>query len=258
MEIAQTSATNFVENLGSDVNLSLIVYGHKGSNSYADQTISCEGVEEVLSLSPVDKEVAKTKINNLEATGWTPIEGALVKASEVLGNYPSSEYRNVVILISDGEETCGGDPAEKAAELQSSEIGMVTNVIGFEVGDAAENQLKSTAKNGGGTYYSAYSSEELNTALAMMLQMECIAEEGSQLVENSLSVAQAFTECSSNLVSEWDDMIGVGGNGALSPDTMSSRACYEYSYDQYMARYNNIFDQIEGIYKDQTKEIKKH
>src|SRR5699024_2463307 len=48
-------------------------------------------------------------------------------------DYPADEYTNLVYVVSDGIETCDGNPVEVAESLSDSEIHPIVNVIGFGV-----------------------------------------------------------------------------------------------------------------------------
>ncbi|QKG83173.1 hypothetical protein GXN76_00980 [Kroppenstedtia pulmonis] len=63
--------------------------------------------------------------------------------------------KSVVYIVSDGVETCGGDPVKEAKDLHQSEIEAVVNIIGFDLNEAEEESLKKVAKAGGGSYKAA-------------------------------------------------------------------------------------------------------
>jgi hypothetical protein len=74
----------------------------------------------------------------LRGSGTTPIAGSLVSALDYIENTKDNDdygdcrpYR--VILVTDGAETCGGDPVEKAGDLIGADIKL--NVIGFATTD---------------------------------------------------------------------------------------------------------------------------
>ena len=73
--------------------------------------------------------------------------------------------RNTIVLVSDGEETCGGDPCALAAELAAGDIELVIHTIGLAVDDVARTQLQCVADVSGGTYTDADRAEDLNVAL---------------------------------------------------------------------------------------------
>lgn len=165
INVAKEAAGKFIDSIaGNNINLSIVVYGHKGNGTQAQKTLSCQGIEEIYYLGPLNPAVAKSKIAGFNANGWTPIADSLKKASETLAPYSSDQYENSVVLLSDGEETCGGDPATKAEELCRSNTKVITDVIGFSVTGAAEDQLKKIAQSGCGKYYSVNNIQEIDSA----------------------------------------------------------------------------------------------
>ena len=51
-------------------------------------------------------------------------------------------------MISDGVETCDGDPVQAAKDLHNSNLNVTVNVIGFDVDQDGRKQLKETAQAG--------------------------------------------------------------------------------------------------------------
>ena len=90
-----------------------------------------------------------------------------------------------MVLVTDGIESCGGDPVRAARELR--EQGIVVHVIGFGLGNVADEDsasLQNIAWASGGQYVTAGSAEELKAALA-------------QTVATSYSVYKGGTEVAS-------------------------------------------------------------
>lgn len=71
-----------------------------------------------------------------------------------------------MIVVSDGKETCGGDPCAAVRELRAAGIDVRVDVIGFDVGADERAQLVCIAGAGGGRYYDARTPEELRGAVA--------------------------------------------------------------------------------------------
>lgn len=164
MSAAKAVIKEWINNFDEDQNVGLMVYGHKGSNSAADKNFSCAGIDILYSLAPIDKQKFNTAIDSFQATGWTPIATSLLKArNEVFAGHESEN--NHIILVSDGEEMCGGDPVETAKELKNSNINVIIDVIGLSADQAAKIQLKNLAEQGGGKYYDTNSKEEFQNAL---------------------------------------------------------------------------------------------
>jgi hypothetical protein len=101
-------------------------------------------------------------VNSFQPIGWTPIAGALNKAREMLSDQRGETSTNLVYIVSDGIETCGGDPAAAARELHQSRIKAIINIIGFAVNSQAQQQLRAVAEAGGGQYFEARNANEMH------------------------------------------------------------------------------------------------
>jgi len=64
-------------------------------------------------------------------------------------------------VVSDGVETCGGNPVEEAQKVSNSNIKPIMNIIGFQVDHEAEKQLKEIAEVSKGKYVLANNAKEL-------------------------------------------------------------------------------------------------
>jgi hypothetical protein len=161
IDIAKRSLNAYIDTLSPEVNLGLLAYGHVGSNSQADKAVSCDTVEEKYYLGPVNATVIKEKVNAIPAKGWTPITNALNKADALLANHQGEDNR--ILLVSDGEETCGGDPivAAKKIKLENARI----DVIGFDVQGKAAEELKNISVQGGGGYISVKNGSDFSVVI---------------------------------------------------------------------------------------------
>ena len=105
----------------------------------------------------------------LSPYGYTPIAGSLAAAGEDLAALDARE--RLIILISDGEETCGGDPVSVAEELSTSGVNLSAYVVGFDLDDEQEAQMRAIADAGGGRYLDAPDSDGLADALREVVGM---------------------------------------------------------------------------------------
>jgi secreted protein with Ig-like and vWFA domain len=160
ISLAKTAADKFIAGLTDSARLGIVVYGHKGDNSQAKKAISCAGIEQMYPLGRVDVDVAQSVVNNLTPTGWTPIAASLLKTKQIL--LDAGDYESTVILLSDGEETCGGDPIAAAKAI--CDAGMKVDVIGLGVNSTQEAELRAIAAAGCGTYYAANNSSQIQDA----------------------------------------------------------------------------------------------
>ncbi len=165
IDIAKKAVADYVQKLEGDVNLSVVAYGHKGNNTQAGKAVSCSGIEEIYYMGPVNASLITSKVNVLNPNGWTPITASLQRANDILqkSNATGKKY---IVLLSDGEETCGGDPVAYACGLKSS--GIVVDVIGLNVTGAVATQLSSISKCAGGQYYSVNNANDFGVVVNSM------------------------------------------------------------------------------------------
>jgi Ca-activated chloride channel homolog len=160
IDVARAAITRFFGTLPKEAKVGLVVFGHKGSNREKDKSVSCAGVETIYEVGSLDQSQFRQAIESFQPTGYTPIAGALRHSGNILS--PEAGERNLVYLVTDGIETCGGDPVAAARALHGSKIKAVINIIGFNVGSAEQEQLKAVAEAGGGSFYTANNADELN------------------------------------------------------------------------------------------------
>ncbi len=73
----------------------------------------------------------------------------------------------IVVLLTDGQESCGGDPAAEIAALGEAGFDVVVNIVGLSIVDEAlEAQFRRWAELGHGAYFAADDAETLAGALA--------------------------------------------------------------------------------------------
>ncbi len=182
MGIAKTAAIRFANTIGNTNEVSLMVYGHAGSQNNEDKQLSCTTIEEVYPSQPFEAEKFTKAVANVEAKGWTPIGNAIKAAREKMAG--SSE--NVTLyIISDGTETCDGDPVAEAKAFAAENANRAVNIIGFDVDQAGEDSLKEVAAAGNGEYISAKTIDELNNSIkkAWVPSFQEVASKSNSLIK---------------------------------------------------------------------------
>ncbi len=159
MDLAKNAVKEFADQMPEGANVSLVAYGHKGSNQSKDKAVSCKGIEEVYPLGAYDESKFNRALDKFKPVGYTPLADSLKYAQKKLIHQKNAE--NIVYVVSDGIETYGGDPVKAAKELNQSDIKAVVNIIGFDLDDEGQRQLKAVADAGGGEYSSVNSKVEL-------------------------------------------------------------------------------------------------
>jgi len=87
----------------------------------------------------------KSRAMSIYPTAKTPIAKSIREAGKILAN---SSQETTIILISDGEETCGGDPCSEADKLRRrTDVNVKFYVIGYSVDESTQRQLRCIADN---------------------------------------------------------------------------------------------------------------
>jgi len=148
LELARDAALRFVEGLPPTVETSLLVFGQQGDNSEMGKARSCAGIDVLVPMSR-DRTALKAAVGNVRAVGWTPLAAGLDRARSLL-QASGTEGEQVIYVVSDGEETCGGDPVAVARRLNQGPTRAIVNIIGFGLPSREAAALKSVADAGGG------------------------------------------------------------------------------------------------------------
>ena len=75
------------------------------------------------------------------------------------------EEERTIVLVSDGIETCKGDPCAVAEALRNSASNLKIHVVGYGVDAEARAQLQCVAQKGGGAYFDVDDTAALSGAL---------------------------------------------------------------------------------------------
>lgn len=182
MDEERGAVTTFLASLPAGTRGGLAVFGDVGDNSMSSKVKSCEAPLHMLySPDVIDHERLTQAAGTLRPAGWTPLAAAIRTAA---GSFsaPAGKGRTLYV-VSDGIESCGGDPV-KAARAAKANANVVVNVIGFDVRAAPEiAALREVASAGGGIYQGA-SAGELK---ALMLR-----ELGRKHAENEVGMFKAM------------------------------------------------------------------
>jgi hypothetical protein len=145
------------------LNVGLRVYGQAGSNLQSDQAVSCATTELLVPISGVDRGLLSQVVQGMQPTGWTPLARALEDASVDFA--PGESVTNAVIMVTDGEETCGGDPCAVAGALHAAGIELTTHVVGFALTPEQHEAVRCIAEQGGGELFAADDAAGLSEAV---------------------------------------------------------------------------------------------
>jgi VWA domain-containing protein len=173
IDIAKQVLTELVERkLPRGVPLALRVFGHRRPGACDTELLVAP---RPLEPAAVARAVAGIRAVNLAKT---PIAESLRLAAADLA---SVQGPKLLVLVTDGAETCGGDPQAEIRALAAQGLEVRLNIVGFAVEDAAlEQEFARWAGLGGGRYFDAAGAEQLSGSLEQALRpgFEVLSAEG--------------------------------------------------------------------------------
>lgn len=123
-------------------------------------------------------------VNALNPAGKTPLTEAVRQAAEVL-DYKTE--KGVVVLVTDGEETCGGAPCDLGKFLKANSRALTVHVIGYQLtgfswtGAESILDVQCLAEETGGLYISAKNRDDLVKAFEKTLGCPMMSAIGASL-----------------------------------------------------------------------------
>jgi Ca-activated chloride channel homolog len=157
---------NFIKGLPTgDLNVGLRVYG---ANIGAMDAGACDDIVLVVPMEGVDKPGLQTAVDSTKAKGATPIVKALEQAA---ADFPAEATKKLIVLVTDGEESCGGDLNAVAESLKAQGIEIDLKIIGFALSESAQESFA-----GIGEFVNAADAASLASALETAVE-EVVVEE---------------------------------------------------------------------------------
>jgi hypothetical protein len=173
--IARKAMSDLVNDLGASTNVALRTYGRNRPDD-------CSDIELVSPMAPLNREALLAQIGAIQPVNLsrTPIGSSLAAIPADLGASPGS---TLVVLLSDGEESCDGDPVAEAARIHAASPNVQISVVGFDLAAPEQARLAAIAEAGGGSYFGAADVAQLGTALeqAIGLRYHVFADDGSEV-----------------------------------------------------------------------------
>ncbi|NJL03795.1 MAG: VWA domain-containing protein [Chloroflexaceae bacterium] len=154
IEAARRALDNMINLLDEEqpaqVNVGFRIFGNGGNNTDAGRAESCQSTALLVPIEGgLDIPLLREQSATWQPVGWTPLALALESA---LGDFPpaSDNIRNLIIVVSDGEESCDGDPCAAAQAL--GDAGIQVSMIGVGLTPESAEVLRCVPNNGNGIY----------------------------------------------------------------------------------------------------------
>lgn len=160
IDVAKRLLTKLVDSLQKieGVELGLRIYGHQNYKTKRD----CKDTKLEIPFSPNNHQDIRKKILELKPMGTTPIAYSLTQAAY---DFPTKDgVKNIIILITDGIEECGGDPCAISEALQKQGVTLRPFVIGVGLSDDFRAQFECV-----GRYFDAETENDFSNVLNVVI-----------------------------------------------------------------------------------------
>jgi hypothetical protein len=185
IEIAREALTSLVRDVvPAGTAFALRVFGHR-------EVDSCRTDLEI-PLARLDAAAAASKIGSIEAMNLarTPIGASLALVRDDLAGVQGPV---VVVLVTDGEETCEGDPEAAIRDLRQSGFDVRVNIVGFAIDEQRlKEEFEAWARAGSGRYVEANDGEQLAAAIGASLQVPYEVLAGDEVVGTGVVNGEAL------------------------------------------------------------------
>ncbi len=216
--VAKRMLADFVDSLQVNENLELAlrVYGHQ----YDRRLKRCDDSRLEVPFSKNNHETIKNFLKTIAPKGTTPIAYSLAEAAK---DFPTrSDIRNIIIIITDGIESCDGDPCEVSLQLQRKNIFLKPFIIGIGMDKKFEEQFGCM-----GNFYDATDiagfRHALNTALHQSLDKTTVSVELLDIDDKpketdvNISFINNFTQTSAFEFVHYRDRLGRPDTVEIDP-----------------------------------------
>ena len=129
IEVAKDVMRELIEGLPEGIEVAFRVYGRRVREG---QKGDCQDSELLVPFGKLDKPRLQREVAGIRALGTTPLSYSLLKAGEDFAGQPGEK---IIILVTDGKEECGMDPADAARTLVEQGLNVRVNVVGFALAE---------------------------------------------------------------------------------------------------------------------------
>jgi Ca-activated chloride channel family protein len=146
-----------------NVEMGMRVFGHL----YPEPDKNCYDSRLEIPIDSNNASKIKRKLSEIRPKGITPLVYSIEKCAADFGK---ARAKNILIVITDGEDACTGDPCSVALTLQRNNIVLRPFIIGMQLQPKSYDNLDCM-----GNLFNTASSEEFNTTLKKVV-LESIAK----------------------------------------------------------------------------------
>lgn len=143
ISLARTAANKLIDEVPKDMTISLV------------SAANCRSIAVSKPFAFQQRGTLKKSVNRIEPEGKTALAEALTKAGSLVDGVDRDA---IILLITDGDETCGGDPCAVANRLKKAKPRLQVNVVDI-MSTGAGNCI---AENTGGGVFTVNNTRDFN------------------------------------------------------------------------------------------------
>lgn len=263
IDIAKREMNQLIDELPEHVNIGLRIYGgNKDGNAE-----KCTDTKLYHSLSATNKAEMKETINSITPSGWTPIAESLKQAADDFSEYPSETNTNIIYLITDGVETCDGNPEGEIQALQQSSVQPMINVIGFNIDLKGQEELKKLAESGGGQYIHAANKQGfIDSMNSIQRLLQAWEKQKFAAIDDAITARGKLDTAIYELAKEWEEQLTDEYKVMmLMMDEFNFSRDYFEDKQVFFDVHNQLLDMISDkntlyrqIFEEESKKIKEN
>ncbi|MEP3275923.1 MAG: VWA domain-containing protein [Stappiaceae bacterium] len=159
IDIAKSVLMDLTDQMPGGVKMGLVAYGHRFDRKLKE----CDDMELMNPIGHFSAAEAANSFSFITPKGQTPIANTLAETANWLVDQKGED--TTVVLISDGAESCDGDPCAAAKMLNDQGITTKIHVVGFDITQEQRTKLKCISDNGNGRIFNASNAAGLSEAL---------------------------------------------------------------------------------------------
>jgi len=176
LKVASEILANVIDSLEKehqDIEFGLRIFGHQSPKPLHN----CEDSKLEIAFGKNNAARIKQKLSEIKPLGYTPIAYSLQKAPY---DFPvEKDVKNLIVILTDGEENCNGDPCNAAAQLQKNGISLKPYVVGMGLDNAFRETFECI-----GTYIPAVTPQKLKQAIRTIVEKTKVTV-NTQLKDNT-------------------------------------------------------------------------
>ncbi len=148
LEAAKRAIGDLLDGLPGDVDVGLVEFR------------DCDRIRRDRFYSEAERGQLKAQVDSLTPGRGTPLARSVERAGSIL----SAQVPGVIIVVTDGEDSCGGDPCAAARAVKEKRPNLVINVI--DIGSGGASPAACMAEITGGRVYKPGSAVEFDRVIA--------------------------------------------------------------------------------------------